>query len=75
MSTFTSSSHVQQPPARYTVGDAARILGCHADTVRVYIHSGALPALNLGTGTANHYRISAADLDAFIAARTTGAAS
>ena len=75
MSTFVTSGHIQQPPARYTVGDVARILGCHADTVRAYIHSGALPALNLGTGTANHYRISSADLAAFIATRTTGAAS
>ena len=75
MSTFVTSGHVQQPPARYTVGDVARILGCHADTVRVYIHSGALPALNLGTGTANYYRISPTDLAAFVAARTTKAAS
>ncbi len=52
-----------------TVEEVARRLGVHIDTVRRWIRSGELPAINLG-GPAG-YRITQADLDRFIKGRRT----
>ena len=50
--------------ALYTVERVAEILGVHPETVRNWIKSGELPAIDLG-GRAG-YRISQRDLDAFL---------
>jgi excisionase family DNA binding protein len=52
-----------------TVEDVAKRLGVHIDTIRRWIRSGELPAINLG-GPAG-YRIAQADLDKFIRGRRT----
>ena len=53
--------------------DAAKLLSVSVDTVTGWIHSGALVASNIGQGKQRgRYRIAAADLEAFMAARQTG---
>src|SRR5262245_15992009 len=53
-----------------TVKQAARIMQVSPDTVRDWIHSGALKASNVGSGIQKaRYRIAAADLEAFRASR------
>lgn len=50
--------------ALHTVEEVARLLGVHADTVRGWIRSGQLRAINLG-GAAG-YRINQSALDEFL---------
>lgn len=52
-----------------TVEDVARRLGVHIDSVRRWIRAGELVAIDLG-GAAG-YRITPAELERFIAERTT----
>jgi excisionase family DNA binding protein len=52
-----------------TVEEVAKRLGVHIDTIRRWIRSGELPAINLG-GPAG-YRITRRDLDTFIRSRRT----
>jgi excisionase family DNA binding protein len=51
----------------YTVDDVAKLLTVHPDTVRNWIKSGELAAIDLG-GRAG-YRISEVDLNAFLQKR------
>lgn len=52
----------------YTLGEAAKLLSCHKETLRRAIMSGQLQAARLGRG----YRISRLDLEAFWAAKGGG---
>jgi excisionase family DNA binding protein len=51
----------------YTIEDIAALLSVHPETVRNWIRSGQLDAINLG-GAAG-YRITQADLDKFLQSR------
>ena len=50
-----------------TPPEAAAELRCRESTVRGYIRSGRLPAVNLSEGRRPRYRISRAALDTFLA--------
>jgi excisionase family DNA binding protein len=51
----------------YTIEELAALLSVHPETIRNWIRSGQLQAINLG-GAAG-YRVSQADLDEFLAKR------
>ncbi len=53
----------------YTLAEAARLLSCHAETLRRAIRDGSLQAARLGRG----FRISRADLQTFWSERGGGA--
>jgi excisionase family DNA binding protein len=48
----------------YTIDEIAQLLSVHPETVRNWIRTGKLSAINLG-GSAG-YRVSQSDLDAFL---------
>jgi len=51
----------------YTVGEAAKLLNAHQETVRRWIRSGTLLASKTGNGSAkSHYVIDAADIEQFM---------
>lgn len=57
------------------VADIADRLQVKGDTVLGWLHSGALPGFNVASttnGKRPRWRIDPADLDAFLASRTTG---
>ena len=56
------------PDQQLTVGEVAEELRVHPETVRQWIRDGELDAFDTGRG----YRISRADLDAFMRRRKTG---
>ena len=49
-----------------TLKEVAERLKCSPSTVRLLINSGKLAAINLGTESHRHYRVTEASLDAFL---------
>ena len=68
---ITAGTTTTTTPNRITIGDAAKMLGVHADTVRHYVKDGRLRATRFGRGS-SHYRLDPADVAAFLAAHTSG---
>ncbi len=65
-----TNKQIPEPPILLTPPDVARMLRVSPDSVRTWIRSGKLKAVNLGDGLKKpRYRVTRDSLDLFLAAR------